>query len=165
MEIRQLTAEPEDHNNLHLQEVRQRVETDQEYQDLKCVIQNGFPDQKGSMPDHLKKYWGVRDTLSVDDDLIVHGCRLLIPLSLRPTILSRLHEAHQGVSRSQARARLTIYWPGIDLRAHNSSPSPDKIRTKLSNVRTKMPNSGQILIHFPINFQNVRTIFKCCCEH
>ena len=49
--------------------------------------------------------------------------------------------------------------------SRNSSPSPDNIRTKLSNVRTKVPNSGQILIHFPINFQNVRTIFKCCCKH
>ena len=29
-------------------------------------------------------------------------------------MLSRLHDAHQGISRSQARARLTIYWPGID---------------------------------------------------
>ena len=48
------------------------------------------------------------------------------------------------------------------IRAHNSSPSPDKIRTKLSNVRTKMPNSGQIL---QSTFKNVRTIFKCCCEH
>ena len=31
------------------------------------------------------------------------------------------------------------------------SPSPDKTQTKLSNVRIKMPNSGQIL---PINFQD-----------
>ena len=29
-------------------------------------------------------------------------------------MLNRLHEGHQGVSRSQARARLTLYWPGID---------------------------------------------------
>ena len=51
----------------------------------------------------------------------------------------------------------------VYVRARNSSPSPDKIRTKLSNVRIKMP---QILIHFPINLQNVGTIvFKCCCEH
>ena len=33
--------------------------------------------------------------------------------------------------------------------------------TILSNVRTKMHNTGQILIHFPINFQNVR---KCFCK-
>ena len=32
----------------------------------------------------------------------------------RPTILNRLHKGHQGVSWSQARARLTLYWPGID---------------------------------------------------
>ena len=52
-------------------------------------------------------------------------------------------------------------------RARNSSPSPDKIQTKLSRAifRIKMLNSGQIRIHFSINFQNVRTIFKCCCEH
>ena len=32
----------------------------------------------------------------------------------------------------------------------NSSLSPDKIRTKLSNVRTKIPNSGQVVIYtFP----------------
>ena len=29
-------------------------------------------------------------------------------------MLSRLHEAHQGVVRSQSQARLTVYWPGID---------------------------------------------------
>ena len=29
-------------------------------------------------------------------------------------MFNRLHEGHQGVSRSQARARLTLYWPGID---------------------------------------------------
>ena len=40
--------------------------------------------------------------------LVVSKCRLLIPTSLRATMLSRLHEAHQGIARSQARARLTI---------------------------------------------------------
>ena len=29
-------------------------------------------------------------------------------------MLSRLHDAHQGVDRTQMRARLTLYWPGID---------------------------------------------------
>ena len=73
-----------------------------------------FPNQKSSLPQQLKVFWSIRDNLSVDDDLIVYGCRLFIPDSLRATMLSRLHDAHQGISRSQARARLTIYWPGID---------------------------------------------------
>ena len=29
-------------------------------------------------------------------------------------MLSHLHDAHQGIGRSQARPHLTIYWPGID---------------------------------------------------
>lgn len=39
---------------------------------------------------------------------------MFIPANFRPTILSRLHEGHHGVSRSQTRARLTLYWPGIN---------------------------------------------------
>ena len=29
-------------------------------------------------------------------------------------VLDNLHEAHQGVLRTKQRARLTVYWPGID---------------------------------------------------
>ena len=36
------------------------------------------------------------------------------------------------------------------------------IRTKLLSIRI---GQDLILIHIPINFQNVRTIFKCCCKH
>ena len=72
-------------------------------------------DPKASSPCRFaEKVLRIKDHLSIDDDLIVYGCRLLIPTSLRATLLSRLHDAHQGIARSQARARLTIYWPGID---------------------------------------------------
>ena len=99
---------------MYLHELRQHAEDDQEYQDLRKVIVDGFPNQRGLMTEPLKKFWAIKDNLSVDDGLIVYGCRLFIPTSLRATMLQRLHEAHQGISRSQARARLTIYWPGID---------------------------------------------------
>ena len=47
-------------------------------------------------------------------------------------------------------------------RAHNSSPSPDKIRTKLSNVMIKMSNSRQILIrmHFPNHHSRYQDSFQ-----
>ena len=46
--------------------------------------------------------------LSIEDGLIVHGCRPLIPQEMQQTIL---HEAHQ---ESTLRAHLTVYWPGMD---------------------------------------------------
>jgi hypothetical protein len=33
-------------------------------------ITEGFPDQKSSLPDSLKKFWTVKDHLSIDDDVI-----------------------------------------------------------------------------------------------
>ncbi len=35
----------------------------------------------------------------IDDDLIVYSYCVFIPTSLRPTMLSHLHEAHQGISQ------------------------------------------------------------------
>ena len=113
-QLRSSTLPPSEEENLQLQELRQHADQDQDYEALKSVITEGFPNQKSSLPDPLKGFWGVKDQLSIDDNLIVYGCRLLIPTSLRATMLSRLHDAHQGIARSQARARLTLYWPGID---------------------------------------------------
>ena len=112
--IAELRASALTHENLHLQELRRYANDDTVYRALKDTILSGFPNQKSSLPDHLKTFWSVKDNLSFEDDLIVYGCRLFIPSTLRATMLSRLHDAHQGISRSQARAHLTIYWPGID---------------------------------------------------
>ena len=113
-QVRASTLQEPEHESLHLQELRQHAEKDQEYQALKETILQGFPNAKANLPIPLKKFWSIKDHLSVEDGFIVHGCRLFIPTSLRPSILNRLHEAHQGISRSQARARLTLYWPNID---------------------------------------------------
>ena len=112
--IAELRASALTHENFHLQELRRHANDDTVYQTLKDTILSGFPNQKSSLPDHLKAFWSVKDNLSMEDDLIVYDCRLFIPSTLRATMLSRLHDAHQGISRSQARARLTLYWPGID---------------------------------------------------
>ena len=57
---------------------------------------------------------GVFVDTSVDDGLIVYGCRLVIPAKMRHEILSKLHESHQGSVRTKQRARLSVYWLGID---------------------------------------------------
>ena len=109
-EIRLSNAEPLPVENLRIRELRQYANEDGEYQYLKQLMNAGFPDKKSKLPESLQKFWAVKEGLTIDDDLVVYGCRLLIPTNLRPTMLTRLHEAHQGVSRSQARARLTFFW-------------------------------------------------------
>ena len=81
---------------------------------LKETILKGFPDHKNQLPEALKQYWQVYRELYIEDDLILYGCRLLISTAMRKTILAHLHLAHQGITRTKQRARLTLYWPGMD---------------------------------------------------
>lgn len=41
------------------------------------------------------------------------GESLIIPESMRPDILHKLHQGHQGVNKCLARARESVWWPGI----------------------------------------------------
>ena len=41
------------------------------------------------------------------------GSRVVIPASMRPGTLIRLHYAHQGLTSTLQRARRTVYWPKL----------------------------------------------------
>ena len=41
------------------------------------------------------------------------GNRVVIPTSMRPATLNRLHDAHQGLTSMLQRARRTVYWPKL----------------------------------------------------
>ena len=41
------------------------------------------------------------------------GSRVVIPASVRPGTLIRLHDAHQGLTSTLQRARRTVYWPEL----------------------------------------------------
>ena len=100
--------------NLKLQEVLEAAQVDPEYQQLKSLIFSGFPHSKNILPDRMKPFWRVRHDLTLDDDFVLFGCRLFIPNVLRERVLYHLHESHQGITRTKERARLAVYWPGID---------------------------------------------------
>lgn len=73
---------------------------------------NGFPDHRQSLPECCRHYWQVRQ--HIKDGLMMYGCRLVILSQLRLKVLPQLHKAHQGSSQTKQRARLIIYWPGMD---------------------------------------------------
>lgn len=80
---------------------------------LSYLIQNGFPSNKGILSDELSSYWNYRDALYVCDGVVMYNDRVVVPKSLRPTVLTFLHSAHQGVTMMEARARSIIFWPGM----------------------------------------------------
>ena len=43
----------------------------------------------------------------------MRGCRIVIPQSLQQEILTKIHMAHQGITKCRDRARLSVWWPGL----------------------------------------------------
>ena len=103
-EVRSITNE-----SLRLQQLHEHSEQDPEYQQLKNFILNGFPSHRSQLPENCKHYWNVREHLTLDDDLIINGYRLLIQCAMRHQVLLQLHKLHQGSVRTKQRARLSVY--------------------------------------------------------
>lgn len=95
--------------------VKQAASVDTVSRSLMQTINNGFPSEKKMLPQILQPYWNMRDQLYSIDGVPVVGTRTVVPVSLREEVLDNLHSAHQGVSGMRARARTSVYWPGIKL--------------------------------------------------
>ena len=65
----------------------------------------GWPDDINNVPHALCPYCIHRNTLTVEDGLILRDEALIIPLLERKKILQAIHEGHMGISKCQNRAR------------------------------------------------------------
>lgn len=53
------------------------------------------------------------DELSVQEGIICRGRRLVVPKALQGLMLKELHNVHHELTATLAKARETIYWPGM----------------------------------------------------
>ena len=61
-----------------------------------------------------KAYYSCRERLSVRDNVILFGSRIVIPSSLQRHILELAHEKHQGIVKMKALLWEKVWWPGMD---------------------------------------------------
>ena len=73
--------------SLRLQDLKKIAGNDPQYQKLKHFITHGFPIHHHQLPNECRRYWNVRTRLSVEDNLILLGCRLLIPTEMHQDVL------------------------------------------------------------------------------
>ncbi|KAF7645691.1 hypothetical protein LDENG_00200260 [Lucifuga dentata] len=62
----------------------------------------------------LQPFVKRRFELTVEDDCIVWGFRVVIPETLQSRLLSELHDSHWGMVKMKAQARSLFWWPSLD---------------------------------------------------
>ena len=104
---------------LHLPASKERLDTFKQHQaeDTICsklitYLSTGWPN-KCSLPDILKPYWAARGNLSLHDDLLLYGSRIVIPATLQKQVLQKVHHGHQGIQRFRLRIASSVWWPGV----------------------------------------------------
>ncbi|MCG8048362.1 MAG: DDE-type integrase/transposase/recombinase [Candidatus Thiodiazotropha taylori] len=65
----------------------------------------------------VPEYKHVRNELTFIGKLVLRGTRIVIPSSMRKCVLEIGHEGHQGIVKTKAFLRESVWWPGIDTQA------------------------------------------------
>jgi hypothetical protein len=121
-----------DHDCLNLQDLPKSAET--------TGATNSSNIHRQALPDTYRRCWHIRAQLLINDDLIVYCCRLLIPASLHQKTLPQLHSSHKGMVRTKQRARLCVYWPGINNDIDNIISSCKTRQDTLPTLQAILPS-------------------------
>ena len=95
-----------------LRDIQSHQDSDPACSQIKHFCQGGWP-PRFHLKGPLKAYISVKDELSVHKGLLLRGNRLVIPPALRKEILAKIHSGHQGATKCRARARQSVWWPGL----------------------------------------------------
>ncbi|XP_051962904.1 uncharacterized protein K02A2.6-like [Xyrauchen texanus] len=88
---------------------------------VKEMVSTGsFPSAKDS-ENVLKPYLTRKEELSLMQDCLIWGQRVIVPSNLRQRVLEDLHTGHPGVVKMKALARSYIWWPNIDSQIEEKS--------------------------------------------
>ncbi|UYV80953.1 K02A2.6-like, partial [Cordylochernes scorpioides] len=94
-----LSITSEELQALSLKEIKVCTEQDPLFQKLKDMVQKGvwpYP-----LNEEFKCFYKFKDELSIFDNLILKGSRILLPSKLIKRVLRIAHETHQGMTRTK----------------------------------------------------------------
>ena len=74
---------------------------------------DGWPEKK-KLPGPVRAYSHVSAKLTVVMGLLMRGARIVIPESMRPEMLKKIHEGHQGITKCRERAQPVSPFGGQD---------------------------------------------------
>ncbi|GBM30127.1 Uncharacterized protein K02A2.6 [Araneus ventricosus] len=99
-------------SSCRLDELRAAQLKDETCKKLTDYVLKGWPPKK-EVDTLCAPYLQNRYEISVQDGLLVRGCRIIISKSHQAEVLNQIHEGNLGITKCRARARCSVHWPGI----------------------------------------------------
>ncbi|UYV84616.1 K02A2.6-like, partial [Cordylochernes scorpioides] len=112
-----LSITSEELQALSLKEIKVCTEQDPLFQKLKEMVEKGvwpYP-----LNEEFKCFYKFKDELSIFDNLILKGSRILLPSKLIKRVLRIAHETHQGMTRTKQLLREKYFWINMDFDIEN----------------------------------------------
>ena len=96
-----------------LLQLQTETQSDPVLQQLKTMVEKGWPINKCEMPQQCSPFWGFRDQISFNNGIFFKGEKVIIPRTMQPEMLKLIHSSHLGMEKCKRRARDILYWPGM----------------------------------------------------
>ena len=97
-----------------IEEIIKETQKDEILKDLMENVKNGWPKDRRKCKPNLQPYWKHQAEISYAKGILLKGDRIIVPESLRRSILDSIHEGHQGMDKCKRRARQSVFWPSMN---------------------------------------------------
>ena len=93
-----------------LQALKDATKKDEVLKKLRNLIEFGWPEHRKEVDQSVASYWDFKEYLTVRDDLLFKGDRLIVPESMKEDMLKTIHQGHFGSEACKRRAREVLFW-------------------------------------------------------
>lgn len=107
-----------------------------------------WPSSPSSLSSRLARYFLLLPFLSEVDGMLFFENRLVVPSSVRPFFLAKLHEGHLGIEKTKRLARETVNWPGMTVDITNFVKACS-VCQKFARNNIKQPLQSYLIASYP----------------
>ncbi len=96
---------------VHLEKYRKAQAEDPVCAKVIEFCQSGWP-RSNKLSDHVAIYYPFRASLTNTRQLLLYGSRIVIPTTLRKSVMGKVHSGHLGIQRCKRRVSQSVWRPG-----------------------------------------------------
>uniref|UniRef100_A0ABD2XM53 RNA-directed DNA polymerase n=1 Tax=Trichogramma kaykai TaxID=54128 RepID=A0ABD2XM53_9HYME len=112
-------------------QIKKATRTDPVLSKVFMYTRDGWPE---NVDDTLKPYFHRLTEISIEQDVLIWGYRVLIPEKHRIRMLEELHSTHLGANKMKALARQYFWWPKLDAEIEQYAKSGDVYNTYAASL-------------------------------